>query len=120
MPAPTKINQTPAGWIRASFGRGRCVCLIDSSLPLARDDQTMKLVTLLSLNPERYWVFVISFNTHDRIGKQYSIRGDLLTGAKGSSFATYQDAEDQYAAWSDKETGKKAKRGLKHLGKDED
>lgn len=116
MPAPTKLNQTPVGWIRGSFG-GRTVFFIDSLLPLSRDVETMKLADELPVGDvdKQYWVFSVPKPFLDVTGDTFTVV-QVNPGIKAFGFDSYDDAEAKYEDLAKLDAGKPSvKRGIKGL-----
>lgn len=121
MPPPTKLDETPMGWIRGSFG-GRTVLMVDSHLALSRDVETMKMATQLS--PEdlekKYWVFSIQRSFLDVDGDEFTVK-QVNPGIKAFGFDDYDEAEEEYGRLAKLDAGKPSVKrnihGLLHIGK---
>jgi len=113
MPPPTRLDETPAGWIRGSFG-GRVVFLIDSFLPLSRDAETMKLTTELPVGDvdKQYWVFSVPKNFLRIISDVFTVV-QVNLAVKAFGFDSYDDAEQKYEYLAKPDSGvPSVKRGL--------
>ena len=115
MPPPTKLNETPAAWIRGAFG-GRVVFIVESVLPFAKDVETMKLAAELPVGDEskQYWVFSVPNAFLDITGATFTVL-QVNPGIKALGFNDYDDAEQQYENWALPDAGKPVKRGLAGL-----
>lgn len=68
---PTALEQLPLGIIKATFGNGNCVVVVDLSLPIV-DDSLRSLVPIPDKN-KQYHIVTIPDSAHSINGKTYTI-----------------------------------------------
>ena len=122
MAQPTTFTDLPIGIIRCSFSGARFVWMVDSSIPLAKNTEIMKLAdTMLDGDKaKKYWVFSSVTSAHDKSGKTYTISLPNPHVVKSAGFNGYDNAEEQYEKWAKSDAGKsKVNKGVWYVGKED-
>lgn len=110
------------GWLRCSFGQTNTVCLVDSWLPFAKDNQTMRLTEKMSKEDLelQYWVFSFPSSYLDINGKTFSITPTFDSEIKSLTTSSFDEALDEYKQWGEADAQiKNIDVAIGMIGKDE-
>lgn len=121
MAKPSRINHLPAGWVRVSYGGGRCVGLFMRNLPFAAGNAESKkwLARLGAADKDKPFVVVSmpdAYHDYDSKTGGYGVTMAVPAQVKVSAFTTWTAAENAYEALAKGDAGKSSiKKGLAGL-----